>query len=99
VFNYTYDGPRIAKGGSGELSVDGKVAATGKQANSIAFLQVSDETFDVGMDTPAGLNDQDYQVPFAFDGKIDNLIINLGPTRFSAADEAKIRETTVRAKD
>jgi Sulfatase len=51
VFDYTYDGPGIAKGGSGELKVDGKVVATGKQANSIAFLQVADETFDVGVDT------------------------------------------------
>ncbi len=32
VFDYTYDGPGIAKGGSGVLKVDGKVVATGKQA-------------------------------------------------------------------
>ncbi len=51
VFDYTYDGPGIAKGGSGVLKVDGKVVATGKQANSIAFLQVADETFDIGVDT------------------------------------------------
>ena len=30
VFEYTYDGPGIAKGGSGELKVDGKVVATGQ---------------------------------------------------------------------
>ena len=53
-FDYTYDGPGIAKGGSGVLKVDGKVVATGKQANSIAFLQVADETFDVGLDTRTG---------------------------------------------
>src|SRR5258705_4780754 len=70
-FDYTYDGPGIAKGGSGELKVDGKVVATGKQANSIAFLQVADETFDVGLDTRTAADDKDYQVPFAFDGKID----------------------------
>ena len=64
VFDYTYDGPGIAKGGSGELKVDGKVVATGKQANSIAFLQVSDETFDVGVDTRTEINGKDYQVPF-----------------------------------
>jgi arylsulfatase len=31
--------------------VEGQVVATGKQANSIAFLEVADETFDVGVDT------------------------------------------------
>jgi hypothetical protein len=99
VFEYTYDGPGIAKGGSGELKVDGKVVTTGKQANSIAFLNVSDETFDVGVDTRTGVNDKDYQVPFAFNGKIDKLTVNLGPTQFTAADEAKIREATARARD
>src|SRR6266853_2571216 len=91
-FDYTYDGPGIAKGGSGELKVDGKVVATGKQANSIAFLQVADETFDVGVDTRTGVNDKDYQVPFAFDGKINKLTVNLGPSQLSAADEMKVRE-------
>ena len=70
--------PGLAKGGSGELKVDGKVVATGKQANSITFLQVSDETFDVGVDTRTGVNDKDYQVPFAFTGMIDKLTIKLG---------------------
>ena len=98
-FDYTYDGPGIAKGGSGVLKVDGKVVATGKQANSIAFLQVADETFDVGLDTRTGVNDKDYQVPFAFDGKIDRLTVKLGPMELTAADEMKVREATARAKD
>ena len=69
VFDYTYDGPGIAKGGSGVLKVDGKVVATGKQANSISFLQVADETFDVGVDLRTGVNDKDYKVPFPFNGR------------------------------
>jgi hypothetical protein len=44
VFDYTYDGPGIAKGGSGVLKVDGKVVATGEQPNSIAFLQARPST-------------------------------------------------------
>jgi len=99
AFEYTYDGPGIAKGGSGVLKVDDKVVATGKQANSISFLQVADETFDVGIDTRTGVNDKDYQVPFAFDGKIHKLTVNLGPMQLSAADETKMREATARARD
>ncbi len=97
-FDYTYDGPGIAKGGSGELKVDGKIVATGKQANSIAFLQIADETFDVGLDTRTGVS-EDYQVPFAFDGKIDRLTVNLGPMQLTAADQTKMREATARARD
>jgi arylsulfatase len=99
VFDYTYDGPGAAKGGSGVLKVDGQVVATGKQANSIAFLEVADETFDVGIDTRTGVNDQDYQVPFRFNGKIDSVTFNLGPTHLTAAEESKVRETKARARD
>jgi arylsulfatase A-like enzyme len=89
VFDYTYDGPGIAKGGTGVLKVDGQVVDTHKQPNSIAFLQVSDETFDVGVDTRTGVNDKDYQVPFAFNGTIDKLTFNLGPMQLSAAEQQK----------
>jgi hypothetical protein len=99
VFDYTYDGPGIAKGGNGVLQVDGQVVATGKQANSIAFLQVADETFDVGVDTRTGVNDKDYQVPFAFNGKIDKLTVTLGPTQLSAADQKKAGEAAGKARD
>jgi len=99
VFDYTYDGPGIAKGGSGVLKVDGKVVATGKQANSISFLQVADETFDVGVDTRTGVNDKDYQVPFAFNGKIDKLTVKLGPPQLLPADQKKVAEATAKAND
>ena len=99
MFDYTYDGPGIAKGGSGELKVDGKVVATGKQANSIAFLQVADETFDVGIDLRTGVNDKDYQVPFAFNGKIDKLTVTLGPPQLAAADQKKAAAAAAKAKD
>ena len=99
VFDYTYDGPGIAKGGTGVLTVDGKGAVTQKQANSIAFLQVADETFDVGIDTRSGVNDKDYQVPFAFNGKIDKLTIKLGPMQLMAEDQKKAAAAVARARD
>jgi arylsulfatase len=98
-FDYKYDGPGIAKGGTGVLSVDGKVVATGKQANSISFLQIADETFDVGVDTRSGINDKDYQVPFAFDGKINKLTVKLGPMQMLAADKSKAAAAIANAKD
>jgi len=99
VFDYTYDGPGIAKGGSGVLKVDGKVVATGKQANSISFLQVADETFDVGVDLRTEINAKDYQVPFAFNGKIQKLTVKLGPSQLAAADQTKTAEAVARAGD
>jgi arylsulfatase A-like enzyme len=99
VFDYTYDGPGIAKGGTGVLKVDGQVVDTQKQPNSIAFLQVSDETFDVGVDTRTGVNDKDYQVPFAFNGTIDKLTFNLGPMQLAEEDKEKAAKAIAIAKD
>jgi arylsulfatase len=87
VFDYTYEGPGLAKGGSGVLKVDGQVVATGKQANSLAFQQVADETFDVGVDTRTGVNDKDYLAPFPFKGTINKLTFKLGPSQLTAEDQ------------
>jgi arylsulfatase A-like enzyme len=99
VFDYTYDGPGLAKGGSGEMKVDGKVVATGKQENSIAFLQVADETFDVGGDLRTESNPNDYHLPFPFNGKIDKLSIHLGPIQIEAADQKKANDAKVKSGD
>src|SRR4029077_7502039 len=87
VFDYTYDGPGIAKGGSGVLKVDDKEVATAKQANSVAFQQVCDETFDVGIDTRTGVNDKDYLAPFPFKGTITKLTFKVGPSQLAAEDQ------------
>jgi hypothetical protein len=99
VFDFTYDGPGIAKGGTGVLKVDGNVVDTQKTANSIAFLQVADETFDVGVDTRTAVNMKDYEVPFAFNGKIDKLTVNLGPIQIAAADQKKVQQAVSNASD
>jgi hypothetical protein len=99
VFDYTYDGPGPAKGGTGVLKVDGQVVDTQKQANSIAFLAVADETFDVGIDTRTGVNDKDYQVPFPFNGTINKLTFNLGPMQLTGEEQAAARKAIARAKD
>jgi hypothetical protein len=99
VFDYTYDGPGIAKGGTGVLKVDGKVVDTERQANSIAFLEVADETFDVGIDLRTGVNDNDYKVPFPFTGTIDKLTFSLGSSQLTAEDNKKAAEAIAIAKD
>jgi hypothetical protein len=99
VFDYTYDGPGVAKGGTGVLKVDGQVVDTEKQPNSIAFLQVMDETFDIGVDTRTSVNEKDYQVPFAFNGTINKLTFNLEPTQFSAEEQEKAAKAKAIAAD
>jgi arylsulfatase len=99
VFDFTYDGPGIAKGGTGVLNVDGQVVATYRIPHTIAFLMVADETFDVGVDTRTPVNDKDYQVPFRFNGKINKLTFDLGPIQLSEEDQRTVAKLIARAKD
>jgi hypothetical protein len=103
VFDFRYDGlgegtiefnnlSGIARGGTGVLKVDGKEVGSQKLERTIPFLLPWDETFDIGSDTGTGVDDQDYQVPFAFTGKIVKLNIKLDRPKLSAAD-IKLLET------
>ena len=51
VFDFKYDGPGLAKGGTGVLSVDGKEVARKTIEHTIPFLLPADESFDIGLDT------------------------------------------------
>jgi arylsulfatase A-like enzyme len=98
VFDFTYDGPGIAKGGTGVLKVDGRELATAKLEHTVPFLLPADETFDVGVDLRTEV-DSSYKVPFRFTGKINKLNIKLGKSQLTAAEEQEIEERIARAKD
>jgi len=98
VFDFTYDGPGVAKGGTGVLKVDDEVVATHKIPHTIAFLMVADETFDVGVDTRTPISD-DYQVPFRFNGKIDKLTFKLGPLQLTEDDQRARQKAFAVAND
>ncbi len=90
VFDFTYDGPGVAKGGTGVLKVDGKEVSTLKFPKTIPFLMTIDETFDVGIDLRTGVNDQDYKVPFKFNGKVNKLTINLGEDKLTESEHQEM---------
>ena len=91
VFDFKYDGPGLGKGGTGVFTVDGKEVARKKIEHTIPTLMAIDETFDIGMDTRTGVND-DYKLPFRFTGTINKLTFKLGPSQMTAADQKKVEE-------
>jgi len=99
VFDFKYDGPGPAKGGTGVLSVDGKEVDRKTIPHTIPLLMSVDETFDIGSDTRTPVDDFEYEVPFHFTGKIDKLTYNLGPSQLSAADQADAEKKLAAAKD
>ena len=97
VFDFKYDGPGFGKGGTGVLSVDGKEVASNTIPHTIPFVETIDETFDVGVDTRSGVDDNDYQPPFRFTGKVDKLTIKLIPLK--AAEEQHLQQQIQDAKN
>src|SRR5262245_18743880 len=99
TFEFTYDGPGFGKSGTGVLSVDGKPVANQKIPHTIPFLMTIDETFDVGSDLRTPVDDKDYQVPFRFTGKLDNVTIKLGPEQITDTDREQLEKQVARAKN
>jgi hypothetical protein len=65
-------------------------------ARTIPFVMPVDETFDIGLDTRTSVNEQDYQVPFAFNGTIDKLTFHLGPDQLTDQEREQIRLAQIR---
>jgi arylsulfatase len=99
VFDFKYDGPGIAKGGTGVLSVDGQELHTLSIPKTIPFILPVCETFDIGDDTRTGVNDLDYQVPFPFNGTIDKLTFILGPTQLTEEEHRQMQYALANARD
>jgi arylsulfatase len=108
-FDFKYDGlgmgtlefgsiSGIGRGGTGELKVDGEVVATRQMARSIPFTLQFDESMDIGSDTLTGVNDDDYQPPFAFNGKINKVTLKIDRPRLSPADIEKLKASATDKK-
>jgi len=82
----------IGRGGTGVLKVDGKAVATQSMEHTIPFILQWDENFDVGADTGTPVDDEDYQVPFQFNGKLDKLTLTIERPQLTPADIEKLKE-------
>ena len=87
------------RSGTGTLKVDGKVVATQTMERTVPLTLPWDETFDIGSDTGTPVDDQDYQVPFAFTGKIDKLTVAVEPPVLTDEDKKKLQEAYRAAQD
>jgi arylsulfatase A-like enzyme len=102
-FDFKYDGlgsgtlafnnmSGIGQGGTGVLKVDGEEVATQKMEHTIPLIMQWDETFDIGSDTGTPVDDEDYQVPFKFTGKLSKLTIKIDRPQLTPEDEKRLME-------
>ena len=109
-YDFAYDGLGFAtlafnnlsglgRPGTGTFKIDGKVVATQTMERTIPLTLPWDETFDIGSDTGTPIDDHDYQVPFAFTGKINKLTIAVEPPVLTDDDRKKLMEAFRAAQD
>jgi hypothetical protein len=109
-FDFKYDGLGLAtlafnnmsgigRSSTGTLKVDGNAVATQTMEKTVPLILQWDETFDIGADTGTPVDDQDYQVPFKFTGKIDKLTIAAERPQLTPADIQKLRQGEASAAD
>ena len=89
----------LGRPGTGTLKVDGKAVSTQTLERTVPLTLPWDETFDIGSDTGTPVDDQDYQVPFKFNGKIDKLTVSVEPPKLTPADLAKLKDAEASAAD
>jgi len=99
VFDFKYDGPGPAKGGTGVLTVDGKETARKTIPHTIPLLMSIDETLDIGMDTRSPVVEFAYDLPFRFSGNIDTLRYKIGPDQLNPQDKKAATEAVQKATD
>ena len=88
----------IGRSGTGVLKVDGKEVATQKMERTLPIIMQWDETFDIGSDTGTPVDDKDYQVPFAFTGKLNKLTLKLDRPQLAEAQIEALKKK-MREKD
>ena len=89
----------LGRGGTGTFKVDGKVVSTQAMEHTVPLTLPWDETFDIGSDMGTPVDDHDYQVPFAFNGKINKLTFSIAPPVLTEADKSKLQEAYRAAQD
>lgn len=104
-FDFKYDGlgmetlaynsvSGIGRSGTGVLKVDGKVVAEQKMERTLPLILQWDENLDVGSDTGTPVEDKDYQVPFAFSGKLDKITLTIDRPKLTPEDIKKLEAAT-----
>jgi len=76
--DFQYDGGGLAKAGIATILADGAQVAQGRVEMTTPVLLSADETLDIGEDFGTPVTEA-YQVPFRFNGKIEQVTIKIQP--------------------
>ena len=72
--------------------MDGKVVAEQKMEHTIPIILQFDESLDIGSDTQTGVDDRDYEVPFTFNGSINQIVLTVDRPKLTPEDEKRLMQ-------
>lgn len=72
--------------------MSGKEVATQKMERTTPRVLQWDETLDILSDTGTPVDDRDYQVPFAFNGKLNKLTLTIDRPKLTPEDIQKLEQ-------
>ncbi len=109
-FDFKYDGlgvgtlafnnmSGLGRPGTGVLKVDGRAVATEQMQHTLPMILQWDESFDIGSDTLTGVNDADYQPPFALTAKLNELTLKVDRPQLSQDDIRNLQNAEAIAVD
>ncbi len=109
-FDFKYDGlgvgtlafndmSGLGRSGTGVLKVDGTAVDTQEMKQTLPMILQWDESFDIGSDTLTGVNDADYQPPFALTAKLNRLTLTVDRPQLSQDDIKKLQNAEAIAVD
>jgi arylsulfatase len=76
---FTYDGGGMGKGGKLSLFINGQKVGEGRMAETQGITLGLGGTLDVGADTGSAVDEEGYTPPFAFNGAIKQVVVDLKP--------------------
>jgi arylsulfatase A-like enzyme len=88
----------VGRSGTGVLKVDGQAVQTINLPQTLPMILQWDESFDIGSDTLTGVNDEDYQPPFTFTGKLNELKISLDRPELSPEEIKQLKAAEAKAE-
>jgi arylsulfatase A-like enzyme len=109
-FDFVYDGlgvgtlayndmSGLGASGTGTLRVNGTDVQTQNMEHTLGMILQWDESFDIGSDTLTGVNDADYEPPFALTATLEKLTIKVDRPQLSDDDRARLEAAMRAASD
>jgi len=97
-YEFEYDGPGLGKGGAGTIFVNGEKVAEGKIERTQPNIFSADEGADVGRDGESPVTEDYKEGDNQFTGRIQKVVIEIGPLKLGAADHHELHRATLARK-